>query len=35
MLREAGQYARMLEDAGFARVAVLPGPFEIIVATKP
>ncbi|WP_069164716.1 methyltransferase [Nocardia altamirensis] len=35
MLREVADYRRLLGDLGFLDVTVLPGPFEIIVATKP
>ncbi|GAB3953640.1 hypothetical protein GCM10029976_094210 [Kribbella albertanoniae] len=35
MLRDVEQYADMLMAVGFADIEVLPGPVEIIVATKP
>lgn len=35
MLREAGHYVRVLGDLGFEDIAVLDGPFEIVVGTKP
>jgi hypothetical protein len=35
MLREVAEYAVLLTTAGFTEIEVLPGPVEIIVATKP
>ncbi|MFF3228350.1 methyltransferase [Nocardia suismassiliense] len=35
MLREVADYRGMLGEIGFRDVEVLPGPFEIVVATKP
>lgn len=35
MLREVAQYADMLTTVGFTAIEVLPGPVEIIIATKP
>ncbi|CAM4073098.1 methyltransferase [Nocardia ninae] len=35
MLREAPDYRGMLGEIGFRDVEVLPGPFEIVAATKP
>jgi len=34
MLRSTAAYDRMLTAAGFKRVEVLPGPFEIVLATR-
>lgn len=34
-LREIDYYTRLLQEMGFVRVDVLPGPFELIIATKP
>ncbi|MFI9508461.1 methyltransferase [Nocardia sp. NPDC052566] len=34
MLREVADYIRLLGEVGFRDVDVLPGPFEIVVATK-
>ncbi|KAA8883840.1 methyltransferase domain-containing protein [Nocardia colli] len=35
MLRAVTDYLELLGDVGFRDVEVLPGPFEIVVATKP
>ncbi|MFC9432212.1 methyltransferase [Nocardia sp. NPDC057030] len=35
MLRTVPDYLELLDDLGFRDVEVLPGPFEIVVATKP
>lgn len=35
MLREVADYVRLLGDTGFRDVRVLPGPFDIVVATRP
>jgi len=34
-LREVEHYLRMLRESGFTHAEVLPGPFELVVATKP
>ena len=33
-LREVEHYLRVLEETGFTRAEVLPGPFELVVASK-
>lgn len=35
MLREREEYADLLDRAGFTDIVVLPGPVEILLATKP
>ncbi|RJO75624.1 methyltransferase domain-containing protein [Nocardia panacis] len=35
LLRAATEYHRLLTDLGFHEIRILPGPFDIIVATKP
>ncbi|WP_280466351.1 methyltransferase [Nocardia brasiliensis] len=35
MLREATDYLDLLGEIGFQKAAVLPGPFDILVAIKP
>ncbi|HZI14218.1 MAG TPA: methyltransferase [Myxococcus sp.] len=34
-LREVEHYLRVLEETGFTGASVLPGPFELVVATRP
>jgi SAM-dependent methyltransferase len=34
-LREVEHYLRVLEETGFSGATVLPGPFELVVATRP
>ncbi|MCP3136114.1 methyltransferase [Pyxidicoccus xibeiensis] len=34
-LREVEHYLRVLDETGFTRAEVLPGPFELVTATKP
>ncbi|WP_433574492.1 methyltransferase [Nocardia brasiliensis] len=35
MLREAADYLELLGEIGFQEATILPGPFDILVATKP
>lgn len=35
LLREVSWYERVLGEIGFSSIEVLPGPFEIVVATRP